>query len=221
MNDKNRRYLEAGQRCRQWIIDFVALILPGTMFETKTAAFTTLVDEIEVLAGEVEAAVGEGLGATDVKTNERLDLLDIMEKVRDAARAAEADVPGTRDRYRYTTNLSNQALLAAGRGFAENGASDAALLVSYGAPVGWFTLVTAACDAFEAAFGLQDSAVGTRVAKNADTNDKMTQMIALKATLSHMVPNFCSGNPGAIAAWNSAAHVELPPKKKDPIPPTP
>lgn len=222
MNDKNRRYLEAGQRCRQWIVDFVALIPVGSMFETKTAALTALVDDLETLSGDVESFVGEGLSATDVKGSERLDLIEIMEKVRDAARAAEPDHPGTRDRYRYTTNMSHQALLAAGRSFAAGGADDLALLQSYGAPGSWPDHVTDACNAFEAAFGQQDSAVGSRIAKNAELNDKFAQMIALKSTISHMVPNFAAGQPGAIAAWNSAAHVESPPKKpKPPTPPTP
>lgn len=220
MNDKNRRYLEAGQRCRQWIIDFVAFILPGSMFETKTTAFTALVNDLETLAGQTEASRGEGLSATDVKGSERLDLLDIMEKVRDAARAAEPDNPGTRDRYRYTTNISHQALLAAGRSFAQGGGTDQALLESFGAPAGWPALVTTACNAYEAAFGQQDSAVGSRIAMNAELNDKFAQMIALKSTITHMIPNFCAGNPGAIAAWTSAAHVEAPPKAK-PKPPTP
>ncbi|MBK6751800.1 MAG: hypothetical protein IPG67_17875 [Acidobacteria bacterium] len=219
MNDKNRRYLEAGQRCRQWIVDYVALIPVGSMFETRTGELTAQVDLLEDLAGEIESFTGEGLSATDVKGSERIDLLDIMEKVRNAARAAEPANPGTRDRYRYTTNMSHQLLLATGRAFAAGGAADEALLTSYGAPGSWPDHVTDACNAFEASFGQQDSAVGSRIAKNAEFNDKMAQMIATKATVGHMVPNFCSGNPGAIAAWNSAAHVEAPPKKK--VPPTP
>lgn len=222
MNDKNRRYLESGQRCRQWIIDFVALIPAGSMFETKTGLLTAIVDLLEDLLGEVEGFVGEGLSATDVKGSERLDLLEIMSKVRDAARAAEFDHPGTRDRYRYTTNMSYQDLLATGRAFAAGGAADKALIESYGAPPGWDALVTTACDAFEASMGQQDSAVGSRVAKNAEVNAKMEEFIALKASVGHMVPNFCSGNPGAIAAWNTAAHVEKAPEKsKPPTPPTP
>ncbi len=51
-------------------------------------------------------------------------------------------------------------------------------------------------------------------------NDKIATMIALKSTITHMVPNFCTNNPGAIAAWQSAAHVEAAPKVK-PKPPTP
>ena len=79
--------------------------------------------------------------------------------------------------------------------------------------------VTTACDAYEASFGQQNSAVGSRIAKNAEAGDKHAQMIALKATVTHMIPNFAANNPGAIAAWTSAAHVESPPKKK--APPTP
>ena len=223
MNDKNRRNLESGQRCRQWIVDTAALIPAGSMFATKTGLLTTVVNNFEDKAGQLESAVGEGLSATDVKGSERLDLLEIMEKVRDAARAAEPDNPGTRDRYRYTSNMADQALLAAGRSFAAGGLTDDALIESYGAPNKWPQAVTTAADAFEAAFGQQDSAVGSRIAKNADMGDKMAQMTALKATVGHMVPHFCSGNPGAIAAWRSAAHVEKSPtKKKDPpTPPTP
>ena len=98
-------------------------------------------------------------------------------------------------------NNKNRRYPEAGRSFAEGGTTDEALLVTYGALAGW----TAGCDSFEAAFGQQDSAVGSRIAKNAEINDKLSQIIALKTTISHMVPNFCSGNPGAIAAWNSAA----------------
>ena len=71
---------------------------------------------------------------------------------------------------------------------------------------------------YEVDFGLQDSAVGSRIAKNAEINDKMAEMTSLKATVGHMVPNFCSGNPGAIAAWRAAAHVEVINKKKPPTP---
>ncbi len=220
MNDKNRKNLESGQRCRQWIVDFVALIPGGSMFATVTSGITAKVDTLENIAGDTEAFKGEGLSATDVKGSERLDLHDIMEKVRNAARAAEPLNPGTRDRYRYTTNMSHQALLAAGRSFAAGGVADKTLLADYGAPIKWWQACTTASDAFEAAFGQQDSAVGSRIAKNAESGGEMAQMIALKSTIGHMVPNFCAGNPGVIAAWQSAAHVEAQPKSK-PKPPTP
>ncbi|MFZ1700229.1 MAG: hypothetical protein WBO10_02340 [Pyrinomonadaceae bacterium] len=214
MNDNNRRRLEAGQRCRQWIVDNAGLIPAASLFETKTTALTDVVDDLEDLSGEIESAVGEGLSATDVKGSVREDLMDIMEKVRRAARAAEPDVPGTQDRYRFTRNLSNELLLARGRSFAEGGATDEALLISYGAPTNWPDLVSDASDAFEASFGPQASAVGDRVGKNAVINEKIELFMQLKRTISLMVPNVCVGNTAAIASWNSAAHVEEAPKKK-------
>ena len=219
MNDYIRRNLESGQRCRQWFIDFVALIPAGSVFETKSTAMTAQVGEIEAISGQQEAAKSEGLSATDVKGSERQDLLDAMEPVRNAARAADPDHPGTRDRYRYTANMSDLALLAAGRSFAEGGVTDEALLESYGAPIKWPQAVTTACDAFEASFGPQDSAKGQSVAMNAELYAKTNEMNALKSTISHLVKNYCATNPGAQAAWNSAAHVESPPQKK--VPPTP
>lgn len=219
MNDKNRKNLESGQRCRQWTVDYVALIPAGSQFETSCNAMVAKVNQLETLAGDLEAAVSEGLSATDVKGSERLDLLDIMEPVRNAARAADQANPGTRDRYRYSNNMSHQALLASGRSFAEGGKTDETLLEGYGAPNGWMALVTAACDAYEASFGQQDSAKSSSVAKNAEFNAGVSDLTALKKTVGHMVPNFCAGNIGAIAAWTSAAHVELPPKPKAPTPP--
>lgn len=219
MNDYIRRNLESGQRCRQWFIDYAALIPAGSIFETKSTAMTARVGEIEDIAGQQESAFSEGLSATDVKGSERQDLLDSMEPARDAARAAEVDHPGTRDRYRYTANMSDQSLLAAGRSFALGGATDEALLESYGAPDKWDNAISVACDAFEATFGPQDSAKGQSVALNAELASKTNEMNALKSQLRHIVKLYTKTNPGARAAWNTAAHVEKAPSK--PKPPTP
>lgn len=221
MNDRNRRYLESGQRCRQWITDNAALIPAGTIFETRTTQLTALVDDIENVAGEVEAFTGEGLSATDVKGSERGDMIELMTKIRNAARAAEPDHPGTRDRYRFSASMSHQVLLATGRSFAAGGAEDLALLISYGAPASWPDRMNDACQEYEDSFGQQDSAIGSRIGKNAELNQKMNQLTTLKATVGHLVKNYCDGNPAALASWTAAAHVEAPPKKKPPTPPTP
>ena len=222
MNDFIRLNLESGQRCRQWFIDFKSLITGGSIFASKTAGMTVKVDQLETTAGEQSAATSQGVSATDVKGSERTDLENAMDPVRTAARAAEFDIPGTRDRYRYNRAMTHQELLAAGRSFAIGGAADEALLISYDAPNGWVAAITAACDAFEAAFGLQDSAKGQSVAKNAESYALVHEMNAFKGALRHHVINNTINNPGARAAWQSAAHVEkAPTKKKDPPTPEP
>lgn len=221
MNDFLRRNLESGQRCRQWFTDYSPLIPVGSIFETKANALTAKVTVIEDTAGQQEAAKSEGFSATDVKGSERQDLLDVMSPVRDAARAADADHPGTRDRYRYTANMPDLTLLAAGRSFSAGGVDDDTLLKDYGAPNHWATIISGACDAFEATFGAQDSAKGESVAKNAELSAATNEMNALKSTIRHLVQVYAAHNPGALAAWKTAAHLEKFPTKKKPDPPVP
>lgn len=222
MNDYIRRNLESGQRCRQWFIDHAALIPGGSIFATKADAMTTAVNNLENTAGQQEAALSEGLSATDVKGSERQDLIDAMSPVRNAARAAEHDVPGTRDRYRFYMAMSHQDLLAAGRSFAAGEPDDGTLLTNYGAPSHWWVAITDACDAYEAAFGQQDSAKGQSVAKNAELNAGVAEMNGYKSQIRHFVKIYAANNPGAQAAWKTAAHVEKAPEKnKPPKPPTP
>lgn len=101
-----------------------------------------------------------------------------------------------------------------GRSFALGGVQDSQLLIDYGAPATWVADITAACDAWEADMGQQDSAVGTRVGKGAELTAKRDEFMQLKRTVDHMVPNYCASDISALAAWDSASHVELPPKAK-------
>jgi hypothetical protein len=206
-------------------VDYVSLITPGSIAETRFATLTTIVDDFEDLAAKLEEAAGQKLGATTEKGTEVGELLDLMEPVRDAARAADFDHPGIRSRYRYNVSMAQEDLLAAGRAFAANGLADGkaeeTLLATYEAPPNWAAPINAACDNLEAAMGEQGSTAGAHVAANADLAAKATELRAAKAQLRHLVKLITQSNPGAYAAWLSAAHVQEPPKKKKDTPPTP
>ncbi len=219
MNDYIRRNLECGQRCRQWFIDFKALITGG-IFKAKSIAMTAKVDELETTAGEQEAAESEGYSATDVKGSERSDLEDEMDPVRTAARAAEFDIPGTRDRYRFNRGMSHQQLLAAGRSFAIGGATDDAIIAAYGAPVDWIAQCDANADAFEAVTQLQSQATGEKVGKRALTLALVDDLMQLIRTAGFIIENVFEGDVAALASWKSASHVKTK-KYTPPPPPTP
>ena len=74
-------------------------------------------------------------------------------------------------------------------------------------------------DAFEASFFSTASAKAEHVAATADMSAKVRQgMIKLRVADGY-VRNRYANNPGKLAAWLSASHVEKAPKKK--TPPTP
>lgn len=57
------------------------------------------------------------------------------------------------------------------------------------------------------------------VSATAETASKLRQMNVAVRTLARLGKNKYTNNPGKLAAWISASHVEKAPKKKDP--PTP
>ena len=78
--------------------------------------------------------------------------------------------------------------------------------------------LTAACDAFEATFATAASAQAEHVAATADTASKIREGMVAARTVEGIVQNKYA-DPGKLAAWLSAKHVEKDPKKK--APPTP
>ena len=72
---------------------------------------------------------------------------------------------------------------------------------------------------FEATFSNIASATAEHVAATADISTKIRQGMIIVRTLDGIVKNKYANNPGKLAAWLSASHVEKAPKKKDP--PTP
>ena len=60
-----------------------------------------------------------------------------------------------------------------------------------------------------------------RVAAHAEIEDEVDQNNRKVRLIDGIVRSFYFGNPGMLAAWASASHVERAPKHKKPDPPTP
>jgi len=114
--------------------------------------------------------------------------------------------------------MSNEDLLAAGRSFSNSGAPDETLLEGYGSPAGWQTLVLDACDAFEEAMNNQNSAVGTRVAANADIKAKLAELTQLKGSLRHLVKNYTTQTPAPPPPGTPPPTSKNPPPNPNPQP---
>lgn len=78
--------------------------------------------------------------------------------------------------------------------------------------------LTAACDAFEATFSTAASDTAEHVAATADEAAKVRTGMVIVRVLDGIVKNRYANDPGKLAAWISASHVEKAPKKKAPTP---
>lgn len=67
-------------------------------------------------------------------------------------------------------------------------------------------------DAFEQAISGQDASNRDRVEANADIDDIIADALKDVRTLKIMMPNIFHGQPGKLADWASASHIEKAPK---------
>lgn len=220
MKDSNRRDYEACKRDVQWSVDYVALIPVGTVFETKFAAMSAKVDSIEAKAGDQMLAIGETGEEFDQKGDSRSELRQKVSDISDAAVAAEPDNPGIQEVFRFRRNMNDADLLATARAFVLREPEFGAVIKDYSNNGSWSAQLTAAADAFEAAIDQASSALGSRAAAVAEINQEVAGAMQIKRTLDKMVPLFIT-DTGALAAWNTATHVERAPKSKPKPPPTP
>ena len=77
---------------------------------------------------------------------------------------------------------------------------------------------SAAADAFEATFSNTAAATADHVAATADASSKVREGMVIVRILDGIVKNRYANDPGKLAAWISASHVEKAPKKKAPTP---
>lgn len=138
----------------------------------------------------------------------------------DTKLAAAADAfDGIGNKFRFQRNMSDANMLAKARAFHSESAPYEADFIAYEMDPNFRKDLDNAANAFEASFSDTASATAEHVAATADTSSKIRQGMVIVRVLDSIVKNKYANDPGKLAAWISASHVEKAPKKK--TPPTP
>lgn len=217
MNDTERRYYERGVRVSQFGIDNAGDF--SGKATTEFANVTTLVNETEGEAAKQQSGFGEAGQQFEIKDTAREELRELMSAISRTAKSMEYEFDGISDKFLFRRNLPDANLLAKARAFIIEATPYANDFKEYGLPGTLIADLTALADAFETSFGATATATGEHVAATAETASKLRQMNVAVRVLDGIVKNKYANNPGKLAAWISASHVEKAPKKKDP--PTP
>ncbi|MEP6788869.1 MAG: hypothetical protein ABJB40_10590 [Acidobacteriota bacterium] len=217
MNDSDRRRYEMLVRVRQFGLDNTA-----DFTGIAAAKFTqvgTKVDEIEAKSSEQQAGFGESAQQFNVKDTAREDLREEMSVISRTAKSMEYEFDGISSKFFFQRNLNDVSMHAKAQAFYTESLTYNADFISYGLPSTFRSDLKSASDAFELSFSSTASAVADQVAATADTSAKIREGMVMVRILDGIVKNKYSADPGKLAAWLSASHVEKAPKKKDP--PTP
>lgn len=154
----------------------------------------------------------------EVKDTARENLREEMSDISRTAKSMEYEFDGISDKFRFQRNLNDADLLAKGRAFIIEAGPYAANFKDYGLSGSFIADLTAACDAFEATFSTAASAQAEHVQATADTAAKNRDGMVAVRVVDGIVQNKYANDPGKLATWLSAKHVEKDPKKKAPTP---
>ena len=206
MNDSDRRRYEMQVRVDTLGVDNAADFtgLATTLF----ADLSTLVNDAQSKAAAQQSGLGEAAQQHEVKDTCRENLRDEMSDISRTSKSMEYAFDGISNKFRFQRNMSDAELLAKARAFHTESLDYNADFIAYGLSFGFRAALNNAADAFEASFSSTASATAEHVAATADISAKIRQGMIIVRTLDGIVKNIYANNPGKLAAWLSASHVQ-------------
>ena len=223
MNDNERRRYEMLVRVNQFGIDNAADFPIATIGGEKFNLLGGAISKIDGSSADQQAGYAESKQQFEIKDTRREDLRDLMSAISRTARSMEYDIDGIADKFRFIRNQPDEILLAKGSAFLAEATPYEDDFIAYGLPADFLTDLGTAIDNFSASFNATASATAEHVEATANNSANIREGMILVRTLEAIVKNKYANNPGKLAAWTSASHVEKAPKKATPPspPPTP
>ena len=220
MTDEQRRYLDAFIRINQFGIDDGSLFPP--MGTTTFTHIGTVIDGAQATGGDQMSSIGDFGEQFLLKGLKREEMRAYVADTSRTAKSMRYAFPGIEEQFAMPVDRSDAGMLNTARAFVTNGTPLQADFTAFGLDSKWFIFMGAAADAFEATFGPSASAQADRAETTADMQDWLVQGMRDRRILDGIAKNIFANNPGKLAAWRQASHIERPPKKQPtPTPPTP
>ena len=212
MEDFILRHLEMGRRATDFIITYAAAFPAASRASALIAIINAAVKTLETAGNKQDAADLDGQQATDEKQAALAVLVGLMRPINQTARGMEKLYPGISSRFKMPRG-SAQNFINRARAYIAEGTPMAAEFTSRGFPANFLTTLEAAVVAVESAIDRQNQARNAQTAATASLVAAQQQLVDAVHEFNPIVRNVFSADPAALAAWESASHVERAPKK--------
>ncbi len=143
------------------------------------------------------------------------EIKEDLEPIRDTAVAISIaeGTPEFDDQFRLPRGSAYDTMLAAARAFLKDATPHKDLFIEFEMPEDFLEDLAADIEAFEQADNDQDSALGEQVGGTANLADLAATAMDLRKQLNAIVRNKFKGNPGILAQWETAQHLERSPRR--------
>lgn len=187
----------------------------------KFAAVGVVVEELKAHGTTQSSGKGAAQASTSAKRVARKDVREKMVAIRETARALEEVMPGISSNFRVPHGNGDQALINSARAFVAAATPIKNEFLQREMPATFLEDLTTAVAGFESAVNEKNTSTEKRITATAAISASLERGLKLVRELDPIVRNKFRSDPATLAAWESASHVERPPKKKKPVPATP
>jgi hypothetical protein len=212
MEDITLRYLGMGRRATDFTASRASFFPAGSRGSELITTISAAVTALETEGAKQDAADLDGQQATDEKDAAMAELQDLLRPINQTARGMEKLFPGIGGRFRMPRG-SAQNFLNRARAYIAEATPMAAEFTSRGFPANFLTTLEATASRVESAISRQNEALAAQTAATAAVKLAQQQLVDAVHEFSPIVRNTFREDPATLAAWESASHVERPPKK--------
>lgn len=212
MDDESREIYKTGVQVCDFGVVNAADFPKGSRSEVNFKLIAAKIPIIEASGALQESNIGEQ--ATAIKELAYVALLNYMRKINKTVRGLSIDYPDLMELFRMPHGSSYQKALAAGMAYHANSAAYEELMCNDGGlPEDFRAVLLAKITNLETATTKRNTAKGKEVGATASIATEIKTVFDAIMRLRGTVPNVYENNPAKLAEWESASHIQQPPKR--------
>lgn len=208
MNDEDTRTHQMLIRAREFMAQSINDFAEAGVARTKFANLQTGITNFEQKAAAHGTGLSEARQGTKSVGQARNALQDRLELIRGIAR-----VMGLADKFPRPQKDNDDSLLQTADIYATHAATLTAEFIAHEMPADFLTQLAAEKAALQTALAGRANAVGDHISAREELDNARDDCVTTVRELTPLIKVKYANNPGKLAEWGAASHIERPAKK--------
>jgi hypothetical protein len=179
------------------------------------ANLQTEIVNVERLIAAFGSGRSEARYGTQTINETREAILADLFAIREAGKVLDVE-----EKFPYPPRTNDEALLQLINVYATNALPIKAELIANELPADFLEDLAADKAAFQAALAERQNAVGDHISARQELDDALARAVELVRKLTSLMKVKYANNPGKLAEWAAATHIERAPRRRAPAPPS-
>jgi hypothetical protein len=214
MTSDERAYYDAFMGIKQFGVESLADFKPDSVGALKFTEMNVVISDADAESEKQFTGSTSSKQSFTTKDTARENLREILSDIARTARAMAYDFVGINDKFKLPRNRNDQQLLITARSFLSEAATYEENFVAYEMPKTFLADLQTKIGEFEQLLSEANSAVGSKVSATANMGKIVRRGMVIRRILDGIVKNRYRDNPGKLAAWATASHIQKASKKK-------